>query len=193
MVFETSDVVKNPLIIALLVLLLAATSCASRKKTVAPTSPQVFEWMTSNLDIQAEGNGVAYDNLSGQIRIRRDSLVWLNVTATMGVEVLRAKFSNDSVWIVNKIEKTYLVEPMDSLTAQLGIPLSLPLLQTLLLDNNEGLPPVENQTVQLKTFLMGDLSAKLRYKNIKLDEKTSFPLKITDKMERFRIKPRNER
>ena len=174
----------------MLALLLVTASCASRKKTVVPTQPQAFEWMTSNLDIQAEGNGMAFDDLSGQLRMRKDSLVWLSVTATMGVEVLRAKFSNDSVWILNRLEKTYLAEPMDSLSIQLGMPLSLPLIQTLLLDNNEGLPPVENQTVQLKTFVMGSLSAKMRYKNIKLDEKTNFPLKITDKMERIRLPKR---
>ena len=174
--------------IALLALLLAATSCASRKKTVAPTPPQAFEWMTANLDIQAEGNGMSFDNLSGQLRMRNDSIVWLSVTATMGIEVLRAKVSNDSVWVLNRMEKTYLAEPLDSLGAKVGMPLSLPLVQTLLLDNNEGVPPVENQMVQLKTFVMGNMAAKIRYKNVKLDEKTTFPLKITDKMERVRLK-----
>ena len=174
--------------IALLALLLAATSCASRKKTVAPTPPQAFEWMTANLDIQAEGNGMSFDNLSGQLRMRNDSIVWLSVTATMGVEVLRAKVSNDSVWVLNRMEKTYLAEPLDSLCAKVGMPLSLPLVQTLLLDNNEGVPPVENQMVQLKTFVMGNMAAKIKYKNVKLDEKTTFPLKITDKMERMRLK-----
>ena len=175
--------------IALLVLLLAATSCASRKKTVAPIPPQSFEWLTANMDIQAEGNGMNFDDLSGQMRMRKDSLVWLSVTASMGIEVARAKVSTDSVWIVNRLEKTYLAEPLDSLATQLGMPLSLSLIQTLLLDNNEGIPPVDNQTVLLKTFVMGNLAAKMRYKNIKLDEKTSFPLKISDKMERIQIKP----
>ena len=174
--------------IALLALLLAATSCASRKKTVAPTPPQAFEWMTANLDIQAEGNGMSFDNLSGQLRMRNDSIVWLSVTATIGVEVLRAKVSNDSVWVLNRMEKTYLAEPLDSLGAKVGMLLSLPLVQTLLLDNNEGVPPVENQMVQLKTFVMGNMAAKIKYKNVKLDEKTTFPLKITDKMERMRLK-----
>ncbi len=172
----------------MLLLLLAATSCASRKKTVTPEQPKTFEWMTSNLSIQAEGNGMTFDDLSGQMRMRKDSIVWFTVTATMGVEVMRAKFSTDSVWIVNRLEKTYLAEPLDSVSTQLGIPLSLQWIQTLLLDNNEGLPPIENQTVQLKTFLMGNMSAKVRYSNIKLDEKTSFPLKITDKMERIKLK-----
>lgn len=175
------------MIISFLVMVMVTTSCASRKKTVAPPQPKAFEWMTANLDIQAEGNGMSFDNLSGQIRMRKDSLVWLSVTATMGVEVLRAKVSHDSVWILNRLEKTYLAESLDTVSAQLGIPLSLPWVQTLLLDNNEGIPPVENQMVRLRSFVMGDWAAKIKYNNIKLEEKTSFPLKITDKMERIRI------
>lgn len=173
--------------IAFLALLLVATSCASRKKTVAPPQPQAFEWMTANLSIQAEGNGMSFDDLSGQMRIRKDSIVWFSITATMGVEALRVKVSNDSIWMLNRLEKTYLAEPLDTVSAQLGTPLSLPLVQTLLLDNNQGYAPVENQTVQLKTFVMGELSAKIRYNNIRLNEKTTFPLKITDKMERIRL------
>lgn len=169
-------------------LLLAATSCASRKKTVVPTQPKPFEWMTSNLSIEAQGNGQSFDNLSGQIRMRNDSLIWLSVTATMGIELVRAKVSNDSVWVLNRLEKTYLAEPLDTLSSQLGMPLSLPLIQTLLLDNNESLPPVDNQVVQIKSFVMGNMSAKIKYNNVKLNEKTSFPLKITNKMERVRIK-----
>lgn len=169
-------------------LLLVATSCASRKKTVAPAQPQSFKWLTANMSIQAEGNGMDFNDLSGQLRMRHDSLIWLSVTATMGVEVLRAKVSNDSIWLINRLEKTYLAEPLDTVSAQLGMPLSLPLLQTLLLDNNQGLPPVENQTVQLKTFLMGGLSAKIRYNNVRINEKTTFPLKIKDQMERMRLR-----
>ena len=174
--------------IIFLSLLLVTTSCVSRKKTMHPTQPKTFEWLTANMDIQAEENDMTYNDLSGQLRMRKDSIVWLSVTATMGVEVLRAKVSNDSIWVLNRLEKTYLAEPLDTVSAQLGMPLSLPLVQTLLLDNNEGLPVVENQTVQLKTFVMGNLSAKIRYNNIKLDEKTSFPLRISDKMERIKLK-----
>lgn len=179
---------KYPIITILFLLtMLLFASCASRKKTVAPQQPQAFEWLTANMSIQAEGNGMDYNDLSGQIRMRKDSIAWLSVTATMGMEVFRAKISNDSVWIVNRLEKTYLAEPLDTISAQLGIPISLPLVQTLLLDNNQGHAPVENQTVQLKTFVMGNVSAKIRYNNIRIDQKTAFPLKITDKTTRFRL------
>ena len=176
---------KISILLLLTVLLLA--SCASRKKTVAPPQPQSFEWLTANMTIQAESNGQSFNDLSGQLRMRKDSVVWFSVTATMGVEVLRAKISNDSIWILNRLEKSYLAEPLDTISAQLGIPLSLPLVQIMLLDNIQGLPPVENQTVVLKTFIMGELSAKVKYTNIKLDEPTTFPLKITNKMERMQL------
>lgn len=173
--------------IAFLALLLAATSCASRKKTVAPTPVTSYEWLTSKVDIDVEGNNMAFNDLTGQLRMRKDSIVWMSVTATMGVEVARIKVSTDSVWVVNKIEKTYLAESLDTMAARLKMPISLPWVQTLLLDNNDGIPPVENQSVMLKTFLMGKMSAKIRYSNIKLDKETNFPLKITDKMERVHM------
>ena len=173
--------------IAFLGFLLVSTSCASRKKVVQPAQPQAFEWLTANMDIHAEENDMTYNDLSGQLRMRKDSIVWLSVTATLGVEVLRAKVSNDSIWVLNRLEKSYLAEPLDTISEQLGLPFSLPWVQALLFDNDEGLPPVENQTVQLKTFAFGNMKAKIKYISVKLDEKTTFPLKITDKMERVRL------
>ena len=180
---------KITILFLLAVLLLA--SCASRKKTVAPTPPQSFEWLTAKLDIQAEVNGQSFNDLSGQLRMRKDSIVWMSVTATMGVEVLRAKISNDSVWILNRMEKTYLAEPIDSLAQQLGEYriYRLPMAQFALLNNIEGIPPVENQTVGWHDYDydLGEIQVKIKYSNIKLDEPTTFPLKITDKMERMQL------
>lgn len=96
---------NNRLTISFLALLLVAASCASRKKVVQPPQNQAFEWMTANMAIQAEGNGMAFNDLSGQVRMRKDSIVWLNMTAMMGVEVLRAKVSTDSVWVLNRLER----------------------------------------------------------------------------------------
>ncbi|MBR2771352.1 MAG: DUF4292 domain-containing protein [Bacteroidales bacterium] len=96
---------KKLIKIAFLSMVLLTTSCGSHKKTVTPEQPTSFDWLTANLDIQAEGNGMSFNDLSGQLRMRKDSLVWLNVTATMGVEALRIKVSEDSAWIVNRLEK----------------------------------------------------------------------------------------
>ena len=182
---------KSLTIITFLALLLVSSSCASRKKTVQPQQPQSFEWLTANMTIQAEVNGQSYNDLSGQLRMRKDSLIWVSVTATMGVEVLRAKVSNDSVWLLNRLEKTYLAEPMDSLAQQLGEYriYRLPMMQFALLNNIEGIPPVENQTVGWNDYdyYTGEIKVKIKYSNIRLDEPTTFPLKITNKMERMQL------
>ncbi len=180
---------KTNIAILLLSIALLASACSARKKVVQPTSPQSFEWLTAKLDIQAGGNGLSFDDLSGQLRMRKDSLVWVSVTA-MGIELARMKVSTDSVWLINRIDKTYLAEPVDTISNQLGMSLSLPLVQAQLLGNNEGLAPAEGQTVQLKNFTFGNFSAKVKYSNIRLDETTTFPLKITDKMERFKLQKR---
>lgn len=180
---------KIAILLSIAAFLLA--SCASRKKTVAPAPPQSFEWLTANMAIQAEYNGQSFNDLSGQLRMRKDSLVWVSVTATMGVEVLRAKISNDSIWLLNRLEKTYLAEHVDSLDQQIGpvFALRLPFAQFVLLDNIEGIPPVENQTVGWNQYdyYTGDIKVKLKYSNIKLDQPTTFPLKITNKMERIQL------
>ena len=183
---------KTVLVCLLATLLLV--SCSARKKVVNPVPQQTFEWLVANMTIQAEGNGQSYDDLSGQLRMRRDSIVWLSVTAAMGVEVLRAKVSNDSVWVLNRLDKTYLAEPVDSLAQQLGEYriYRLPMVQFLLLNNIEGIPPVENQTVAWNQYdyYTGDIKVKIKYSNIKLDEPTTFPLKITNKMERMQLPKR---
>lgn len=170
--------------IVFLLVLLGAISCTSRKKIVSPAQPQAFEWLCANIDVKIEGDQIEYEDLSGQLRIRKDSLVWLSMNATFGVEVMRMKMDADSIWVINRMEKTYLAEPLDSISVQLGMPINLPLIQTLLLDNNQDLSPVENQTVLLKNYAFGNYAARIKYTKVKLDERTSFPLKITHKMER---------
>ena len=183
---------KNCSKIVWFVLLLVATSCSAHKKMVKPEQPQSFEWLTAKLDIEAESNGTVYNDLTGQLRMRKDSIVWLSVSATMGVEVLRAKITNDSVWILNRMEKTYLAGSADSLFLQYGGELifNLRFVQHMLLGNIEGIPPVENQTAGLNhyDYYRGDIKVKLKYITIKLDEPTTFPLKITDKMEPIKLK-----
>ena len=66
---------------------LAFGSCASRKKVVVPPQPAHFEWLTLHIDIEAEMNGTHYSNLTGQLRMRRDSVLWASVS-TLGMEVV---------------------------------------------------------------------------------------------------------
>ena len=165
-------------------LLLALGSCASRKKTVTPPQPAQFEWLTAHIDMEVETQGASYSNLTGQMRMRRDSVVWASVS-TLGIEVVRAKMTADSIWVLNRLEKTYLAEPVDSVAYALNVPVSLALVQYMLLGNPTGCAPEENQVVELDREEFKGISAKIKYSDIKLNEPTTFPCKITSKMERL--------
>ena len=46
------------------------------------------------------------------IRVRKDSLIWASVTAPFGIELFRAVLTKDSVYYINRTNKTYFVKPI---------------------------------------------------------------------------------
>lgn len=171
--------------------MLAMVSCVSRKKPLVPPQKRQFEWLTAHIDMEAAMNGNSFSSLTGQLRMRRDSVLWASVS-TLGMEVIRLKMTNDSVWIINRMEKSYVAEPMDLLANVIGMPVSLRLMQNTLLGNPNAWAPEEHQVVVMNREELNDVSAKIKYSDIKIDEPTAFPCKITSKMERQYLGDRRE-
>ena len=170
---------------------LALGSCVSRKKVVVPPQPAQFEWLTAHIDIEAEMNGTHYSNLAGQLRMRRDSVLWASVS-TLGMEVVRLKMTTDSVWFINRLDKTYLADPLDLVSYAFDTIVTVNLVQSMLLGNPNGCAPQENQVVELKSDMIKGAWAKIKFSDIKLNEPTTFPCKITSKMENLRFLGRKE-
>ena len=51
-------------------------------------------------------------SLGISIRVRRDSLIWASVTAPFGIELFRAVLTKDSIYHINRTNKTYFVKPI---------------------------------------------------------------------------------
>ena len=51
-------------------------------------------------------------SLGISIRVRKDSLIWASVTAPFGIELFRAVLTKDSVYYINRTNKTYFVKPI---------------------------------------------------------------------------------
>ena len=51
-------------------------------------------------------------SLGISIRVRNDSLIWASVTAPFGIELFRAVLTKDSVYYINRTNKTYFVKPI---------------------------------------------------------------------------------
>ena len=51
-------------------------------------------------------------SLGISIRVRKDSLIWASVTAPFGIELFRAVITKDSVYYINRTNKTYFLKPI---------------------------------------------------------------------------------
>ena len=69
-----------------------------------------------------------------QIRIRKDSLIWLSGTM-FGFEGIRATISKDSVWIINKLDKAYSIYSIKELGKKLNINLTYNIIEAILVGN----------------------------------------------------------
>ena len=160
-------------------LLLLLASCSSHKKVVSPTAHADYEWMTAKIS----GEVTLTSNLStftfnGTLRMRRDSAVWISASAMMGMESLRTLITQDSVIMVNRMDQTYLAEPLQLVAEKMHLPATLQETQALLLGHGTD-DPIAIQ--------MGPYKAKIRYSEIHWNEPTAFPIKINKKYERMKL------
>jgi len=51
-------------------------------------------------------------SLGISIRVRKDSVIWASVAAPFGIELFRAVITKDSVYYINRTNKTYFVKPI---------------------------------------------------------------------------------
>ena len=133
--------------IVLLLALLLLASCGSHRKNVAPTEAMLTEaliqqveqnetqwdWFSAKLNIQPESGMIS--NLGGQIRMQRDSVIWISVTAFLGVEAVRIMLTPDSLFVLNKLESSYVKESLDMMKMRYGTEISFSDIQNTLLGN----------------------------------------------------------
>jgi hypothetical protein len=138
------------------VLLLALALGACKKPPVATTTPQPVETKkTASADTvraekfglkQAEFNywssrgklyfkdGKTEQNASVDIRIKKDSVIWLSVRV-MSVEALRLLVTQDSLFMIDKVNRDFLALSFDSISRALKLPADFQLVQSTIVGN----------------------------------------------------------
>ncbi|MES1224477.1 MAG: DUF4292 domain-containing protein [Bacteroidota bacterium] len=74
-------------------------------------------------------------NVNAQVRMYKDSAIWISVTAIFGIEGLRVYITKDSVKILDKQNKIYTGRSVSYLQEVSKLPLTLSTLQDLLIGN----------------------------------------------------------
>jgi len=138
------------IILLLAVTLTAVTSCnPSRKAIKAPIKEEgadylfnklkehelKYEWFSAKFSAEYENNGTSY-SFSGQIRIRKDSLIWMTLTPMLGIEAVRIMITQDSLKMINKLNDTYFVGDYNYLNRYLNTNIDYDILQAFLIGND---------------------------------------------------------
>lgn len=94
-----------------------------------------FTTFSAKVDVDYEEmDGKSY-NVNAHIRMYKDSVIWISVTAILGIEGLRAYISRDSIKLLDKQNKIVTLRSVSFLQDVTGLPLNLKSLQDLILGN----------------------------------------------------------
>ncbi|MDY0103368.1 MAG: DUF4292 domain-containing protein [Lentimicrobium sp.] len=136
--------------ILLLLSVFVSTACSTSKRTIkAPLKEQGAEYLFENL----KKNELKYDYLtakfsavfsqnkkntsfSGQIRIQKDSLIWISISPALGIEMVRVLITNDSVKYMNRIDKSFFCSNFDYINTLVNSTLDYDMLQSFLTGND---------------------------------------------------------
>lgn len=94
-----------------------------------------FTTFSGKIDLDYEdADGKKY-NVNAHVRMYKDSVIWISITAILGIEGLRAYITPDSVKLLDKQNKVYMPRSVSYLQEVTALPLDLTTLQDLILGN----------------------------------------------------------
>jgi len=136
----------TPLLCYLVTLSLLSSCSPSRKVMRAPIKEEgadylfnklkekelKYDWFSAKFSADYT-NEKSENSFNGQIRIRKDSLIWISLIPMLGIEAVRIMISQDSVKMINRLNNTYFLGDYESLNRFLNTNIDYDLLQAFLL------------------------------------------------------------
>ncbi len=94
-----------------------------------------YNWFNArfNATYRNKGETISFD---GQIRIRKDSLIWLSLSPMLGIEAIRLMISQDSVKMINRLNDTYFIGDYEYVNRFLNTNIDYDVLQAYLTGND---------------------------------------------------------
>ena len=128
-----------------ILLLFCLSACVGNKALISTSSQSVnvilknsqqkaaqVDWFTATLKGKADLNNNQFP-ISAQLRMRKDSVIWISVSALLGLEAARIMLTPDTLKVINRLNSSYFVGEVSALSKQYNIPLTFDELQNALL------------------------------------------------------------
>lgn len=108
----------------------------TKTETVAPVKIQevAFDYLTAKSKVSFQSKNQNFDNTNLNIRMKKDSLIWISVTG-VGFELARGLITRDSIVFMDKFHKQYFVFSYAQLSRQYNFDLNFSLLQSVIIGN----------------------------------------------------------
>ncbi|HEY8387935.1 MAG TPA: DUF4292 domain-containing protein [Parasegetibacter sp.] len=94
-----------------------------------------YESFSAKIKVDFAGSDGKKNEVSANLRMKKDSAIWVSITAVLGIEALRVMITPDSIRLMDKLNKQYEIHPFSYLTEVTKIPLSFSMVQDLLIGN----------------------------------------------------------
>ena len=94
--------------------------------------PLAFEYLSMKGKLTLD-DGKDKKVFKSNFRLRKDSLIWFSVSARVGVEGIRGIITQDSVLMINRLDKFYTAQGFGELGTQLGFEVNYDIIQAALL------------------------------------------------------------
>jgi hypothetical protein len=141
-------------VILLFVVFIAVSAC-SKKGTIFTRSIDrdeldvqqlEFDYLSikSKVELQ-EPNKVT--KVTALIRMKQDSLIWFNLSGALGVQGMRGLITQDSVLIINRVDKAYAQYSFDDVSREFNFPIDFAIVQSMIIGDMPK-PQVDEQFVK---------------------------------------------
>jgi hypothetical protein len=94
-----------------------------------------YKTFSAKVKVEYKGRDGKNEDVNANIRMYKDSAIWINVNALLGIDVMRVLITKDSVKLLDKLNKTYTARSVDYLQEVSSLPLDLETVQDLLIGN----------------------------------------------------------
>jgi hypothetical protein len=95
-----------------------------------------FSSLNAKIAISYKRKGSDGATFRAQVRIQKDSLIWASIIPAMGIEAARAELTPDSLKLLNRMKKNYILGDYHVLDSLLHTAVNYSVLQSLLVGND---------------------------------------------------------
>ena len=94
-----------------------------------------FDWLTAKAEVEYTTREKESQSFDVNIRVRKDSAIWISITPLLGLEAVRVLITPDSMKVLNRLHKTYLAQPLDFLDDMLKAHINFEIMQAVMVGN----------------------------------------------------------